>query len=254
MMITVSVHDGRGGHDGMANGGHFGGFSKLIVKPRGGDIAAAVFVVSDEDNGHYQSGNRVNQHSTDRTTVFAVDPRQVEWACVLEGYDAQPAMHGSCGSSRQSWRAIEGLPAGPLVELQIFLQAHKDWTETNFEPAGRWLLETAERAGAKELAEAAAYALRKCSKSMISSAWGGVARLAGVVLEPKGSSWTAVRSLPIRIATAVQRLRKEEWKLYGPQAYRFQGDRPQHPGEAKGYFTLPSKSVTLGQQPKERAS
>lgn len=245
-LITVSVSDTRSGHDGAATGGDYGNFTRLLLAPKKGvKIEECVFLVSDEDSGEYQSGNQLNYHSTDRTTVFMVDPKKVEWACFMRGYDANPFVNGR--SSKTSYEEISGLPAGPLIELQQFLEAYPKWVDENSGGATEWLWELAKKIDPhQEYHKAIDFAGRKTAKNQINSAWQNVAQFFGVSAK-WGYSWTGVNSATIKIALAVQKAKKVEWGLTGKNAYQFSTLMPKHPGEVKrdSYVSLPDYYVKL---------
>ena len=221
MIITIS--DTRGGHDGMSTGGHYGWWTTILIRPKS-RIEDAAVILSDEDDGYYETGNVMNSHSTDRKVQVELRPDRIEWAVIEKSYDANPYLRGR--SDHTGWEPIEGVPGGYFMKLQKFLEEYPRWVDENEIPAGDWLLDVALDEECRQMVE---YALRKSAKGTIWRAWEAVAQAFGVQVRCSGS-WTSVRSMPIRIARAVRR-------QYGFGGLRLT-PQPKHPGPKPGYWVF----------------
>ena len=189
MSWVIQIED-RGGHDGVATGGHYGYWKRIWISRPG----VATYRIIEED--HYrQTGGRLNYHH-DRITVEVnltdkFDP-QKDYLIVEHKRSPNPYLSGS--SRRESYELL----AGRMPAWADFPKAWAEWVEQVRGEAISFLIEKAD--GSQwELVE---YACRKAAKRRIIFAWRQVAEAFGVE-PPEASSWTSVRAMPVRIARAL---------------------------------------------------
>ena len=192
MKRTVVIED-RGGHDGIATGGHYGSWARVWVSRPG----VATYEVVEEDHFVGKPG-RMTPHK-DRVVVEvsvtdAFD-QEKDFLLVERKRSANPNLRGS--SSRERYELL----AGVMPAWASFPEAWQRWVQD------RDVLDTAADhivVKVPDAEDAVDYARRKSSKGNRRRAWGEVAYICseatGKEIDYPDMSWTAVRAIPIRIA------------------------------------------------------
>lgn len=167
--ISVCVEN-RGGHDGAANGGHFGGYAEIYASRPG------IATVTVAEESHTFCPGRLATHSDHIAVEVVVDEEALkadDYIIVHHQSSPQPGLEGS--SRRESYELI----AGAMPAWASFPAQWKSWVEDS----------TVQRSAVEhilrrrpDLSETVQYAQCKTSKNRIYSGWLDVSQGAG--LEP----------------------------------------------------------------------
>jgi len=188
------VTESRGGHDGVATGGHYGSWARVWASRPGVAIAELA-----EEEHVFRPGRLAYHH--DRVVVRvrltgSFDPDD-DYVVVEHKRSPNPYLRGS--PSREGYELL----AGRMPAWADFPARWQEWIDLVREDAIEFLVRraAAEPDADRNLLEAIRYAERKTTKRRVTGAWLCVASAAGVDPDalPSGS-WTAVRALPVRIA------------------------------------------------------
>lgn len=196
MSVTIApeyhvVVEARRGHDGPANGGHFGAWARVWVSRPG----VATAVVADER--HSFVPGRLAWHE-DYLAVRvcltdAFDPAR-DYLLVEHRCDAQPGV-------RVMRRERYELLAGVMPAWADFPARWREWVDAVANDAVRYLYAWARARDRHDMVADLDYACRKRTKHGRWGAWLAVADAAGVPRDVlPGGSWTAIMALPVRIA------------------------------------------------------
>ncbi len=204
-------------------------YSELVLKAHS-EIEETVFVVKEEISKEHGSGNQLKAN---KTALLAINQGLIEWACVKRTTFYNPS------STQESWEEIPGVPSGPLLELQKFLELYPEWVERNTYSAAEWLYKITQREEIGDsIFEPVDIAVSKTRKNDLDAAWKDVARAFGLENVKWPNTLTGVKAAPIKIAQAVQHNLGDSWGLRGETAFRWEGEKPKHPGTIKKDYIL----------------
>lgn len=184
-LITV---ENRGGHNGVATGGHYGSWARVWAS-RPGVVQAEVV----EEEHAYRPGRLAYHHDrvVVRVQLTSKFDHEADYLVVEHRRSANPYLRGS--SRAESFELL----AGVMPAWADFPRRWSEWIHEVRGEAVRYLMERA----SGDVQDAILYAARKNSKGNLISAWGEVARLLGI--DPSSipaGSWTSVSAMPVRIA------------------------------------------------------
>ena len=209
--------DARQGHNGIANGGLFGRWSRVWAS-RPDVVSVRVLESTWQSGAGYPAWRRAHTVVEIETTCEFGERDYLIEEC---RYTPQPGLGGSGGE--ESFRLL----AGTMPAWADFPSAWQEWVAKVRDEGVDFLIAYAagERGASAErieefryygepprspqarpdLLKAILHAERKCAKNRIISAWVDVAGMIGFgeeqVRRIRGTgSWTAVRAMPIRIA------------------------------------------------------
>ncbi|NLK38111.1 MAG: hypothetical protein GX299_08515 [Epulopiscium sp.] len=192
-MKRTVVIENRGGHDGIATGGHYGSWARVWTSRQG----VATYHVA-EENHHIGKPGRMTPHKdyvaveVSTTNMFN---HEKDYILVEHKRSANPNLRGS--SSRERYELLAGI----MPAWASFPSAWQEWVQERAvqEAAADHII-----AKVPETREAVRYARQKSSKGNIRRAWDDVRWLCsdamGKEIDYPDGSWTAVRAIPIRIA------------------------------------------------------
>jgi len=195
--VVSVVLENRGGHDGVATGGHYGSYARIWTnRPN----AVAVRIVDEKHSTH--PGRLTYHNDTIVAEVEVTDSFDPERDYVVVEHKRSPNPHMRGASHREGYSLLFGKMMPGWAD---FPERWKDWVN-DYEVRNSAIDYIIKRVpSAESLVE---YACRKTSKGRIADAWDDVRaeceRALGrkIDISPRngGWTWTYVRSMPIRIA------------------------------------------------------
>ena len=185
--------ENRGGHDGIATGGHYGSWARIWASRPG--VAKADVV---EESHYVGKVGRMTPHDdhvvVDVSITADFDPEN-DFLLVEYKRSANPYLRGS--RSQEKYELLAGV-------MPAWASFPEEWQ--------RWVRNDVVLAAARahivekvpETAAVVAFAERKQSKGNIRRAWDEVRRICtqatGIEIDYPDGSWTATIAIPIRIA------------------------------------------------------
>jgi len=205
-MEKIVEIENRGGHDGVATGGHYGFWAEIIVsRPE----IVNIQIVKEE---HKYKPGKLNYHYDYVVVKLMWNPENLS----PQDYIIIHHRHSPGFTRGGVRREFYELVAGTMPSWASFPCLWKKWVEKIRDEAIGYIFSLAAKLHDQELTELIECACRKTAKNKMYRAWSKIQKYLEkrrlLKYQPEhGTSWTAIKAMPIKIAKAAG------WKPSIPQ-------------------------------------